>query len=88
MKKIYSFIWTVIISAVIFQTAIAQTPQYYNANSAGIGNVLPFGSLAIQGYKTQWLIGPNEYIQPTPTPAGNITKFYIYVSASGTGTYT
>lgn len=66
----------------------SQTPQHFNANSGGIGNSLPFGSLAASGYKTQWLIGPGEYIQPTPAPTGNITKFYIYMSTSGTGTYT
>jgi hypothetical protein len=65
-----------------------QTPQYYNANSGGIGNSLPFGSLAASGYKTQWLIGPGEYIQPSPAPPGDITKLYIYMSTSGTGTYT
>src|SRR4030095_8583562 len=39
------------------------------------------------GYKVQWLIGPGEYNQPTNAPAGNITKYYIYMSTAGSGTY-
>lgn len=66
----------------------SQTPQYFNANAGGIGNSLPFGSLAASGYKSQWLIGPGEYIQPSPAPPGDITKLYIYMSSSGSGTYT
>jgi hypothetical protein len=68
--------------------SLAQTPQYYNANSAGISNTLPFGSSAVTGYKTQHLIGPGEYIQPSPAPAGNITQLYIYMATTGGGTYT
>jgi hypothetical protein len=66
----------------------SQTPQYFNANSGGEGNFLPFGSMSAPGYKTHWLIGPGEYIQPSPAPRGDITKLYIYMSTSGTGTYT
>ena len=61
--------------------ALAQTPQYYNANSGGIGNSLPFANA--NGYKTQWLIGPGEFSQPSPAPSGNITKLYIYMSSTG-----
>jgi hypothetical protein len=83
---------TITISALLLLLAFtsylpAQTPQYYNANSGGIGNTLPFN--APSGYKTQWLIGPGEYSQPTPAPAGNITKLYINMSSTGgPATYT
>src|SRR4030095_7440656 len=77
-----------LISAANFNT-LSQTPQYFNANSGGIGNTLPFGSLAVTGYKIQWLIGPGEYIMPSPAPLGSITKFYIFMSANGgPATYT
>lgn len=72
----------------LLSTLYAQVPQYYNANSGGIGNLLPFGSLAASGYKCQWLIAAGEYNQPGPAPAGEITKLYINMSTSGTGTYT
>jgi hypothetical protein len=63
--------------------------MYYNNNSGGIGNTLPFGSLGAAGYKCQWLIGANEFNLPNPAPPGNaITKFYIWISATGSGTYT
>ncbi len=84
MKKIITFF---VFSFLLVVCTMSQ-PQYYNANSGGIGNSLPFGSLGINGYKTQWLIGPGEYIQPSPAPAGNITKLYIWMSTSGSGTYT
>ena len=84
MKKIIIFLTFSFLLAV----GLMSQPQYYNANSGGIGNSLPFGSLAINGYKTQWLIGPGEYIQPSPAPAGNITKLYIWMSSTGSGTYT
>src|SRR4030067_3848868 len=42
----------------------AQTPQHYNYNSAGISNTIPFNQSA--GYKSQWLIGPDEFNQRSP----------------------
>jgi hypothetical protein len=66
----------------------SQTPQYYNANTGGISNSIPFGSASISGYKSQYLMLSNEYILPSPAPAGNITKFYINMSSTGSGTYT
>ena len=62
-------------------------PQYYNYNSGGISNSIPFGSYTVSGYKSQYLMLANEYILPSPAPAGNITKFYIRMSTTGTGTY-
>ena len=59
----------------------AQTPQHYNYNSAGISNTIPFNQSA--GYKSQWLIGPDEFNQPTPAPSGDITKLYIHMASTG-----
>jgi len=86
MKKIFIVLFvTLLFAANLF----SQTPQYYNANSGGIGNSIPFGSSGVSGYKSQYLIGPGAYIQPTPAPAGNITKLYIYMaSTGGPATYT
>jgi len=78
MKKVITFF--VLIFA-FTSLLFAQTPQYYNANTGGISNSLPFGNT--NGYKNQWLIGPNEYILPTPCPAGNITKLYIFMATTG-----
>lgn len=61
----------------------AQTPQYYNANSGGIGNSIPFGSSGVNGYMAQYLMLAGEFSQPSPAPAGNITKLYIYMSSTG-----
>jgi hypothetical protein len=83
MKKITTFL----VFSFLFAVGVMAQPQYYNANSGGIGNTLPFSNAT--GYMTQWLIGPNEYIQPTQAPAGNITKFYIWMSSTGgPATYT
>jgi len=84
----YKKIFTVLFLLVFSVCAFAQTPQYYNSIAAGIGNSIPFGSTAASGYMSQYLMLPNEYYQPSPAPAGNITKFYIYMSTAGTGTFT
>jgi hypothetical protein len=85
MKKV---IMSFVLMFALTSFLLSQTPQYYNANSGGIGNTIPFGSAAASGYKSQYLMLPNEYGLPTPAPAGNITKFYIYMATAGTGTYT
>jgi hypothetical protein len=83
-KNVVTFLILLLVLTVNVQ---AQTPQYYNANSGGIGNTIPFNQAT--GYKSQWLIGPGEYSQPSPAPAGNITKLYIFMSTTGgPATYT
>lgn len=85
MKKNYRFSTrkaALIFVMLVFSASIfSQTPQYYNANSGGIGNTLPFGNSS--GYENQWLIGAGEYLLPTPAPAGSITKLYINMSSTG-----
>ena len=62
---------------------LSQTPQYYNFNSGGTGNTIPFGSTGVSGYRSQWLMMPNAYNNPSPVPPGNkITKLYIRCTAS------
>jgi hypothetical protein len=82
-EKMKRAIIALVLLFALYAGSEAQTPQYYNANSGGIGNTIPFGSTAISGYKSQYLIGPNEYLLPTPAPAGSITKLYIYMSSTG-----
>src|SRR4030095_5158210 len=86
MRKIYA-INSILLMLFFSLNIFSQTPQYYNSIASGIGNSIPFGSISITGYKVQWLIGPGEYNQPTNAPAGNITKYYIYMSTAGSGTY-
>jgi hypothetical protein len=57
---------------------MAQTPQFYNFTTVGTANSFPFNMAA--GKMVQWLIKPGEYNQPTPSTAGNITKFYFFVA--------
>jgi hypothetical protein len=75
VKKVSTyFVLMLLLTSFIF----SQTPQYYNFNSGGTGNTIPFGSTGVSGYRSQWLIMPNGYNLPTPVPSGNkITKIYI-----------
>ncbi len=89
MKRTLLFFVGILLALILSLNTFSQTPQYYNPSVAPIGNSLPFGAaLAASGYQCQWLIGPGEYSLPTPAPAGDITKLYIFMSTSGTGTYT
>jgi hypothetical protein len=57
-------------------------PPYYNYNTPVGDNSFPLNQAA--GKQCQWLVGPNEYNQPTPPlPGGAITGFYFRLS----GTY-
>jgi len=82
MKSCY-VVFIVLLVLVLGFSVVSGQPQYYNANSGGISNTLPFGSTAVTGYKTQHLIGPGEYMQPSPAPPGNITTLYIYMASTG-----
>jgi len=78
-KALTLFVLLFVLSSIAF----SQTPQYYNFNTAGTGNTIPFGSTGVSGYRSQWLLMPNAYNQPTPVPSGNrITKLYIRGAAS------
>jgi hypothetical protein len=89
MKKSYTSLTILFLMMFVIAANLpAQTPQYYNANTGGIGNTIPFGSTAVSGYKSQYLIGAGEYLLPTPALAGNITKLYINMASTGGGTYT
>jgi hypothetical protein len=81
MKKVITFF---VLMFVLSSFLLSQTPQYYNFNSGGTSNTIPFGSTGVSGYKSQWLLMPNAYNNPTPVPSGNkITKLYIRGAASG-----
>ncbi len=73
MKKIFT-----ILLLALTGMLMAQTPQFYNFTTVGTANSFPFNMAA--GKMVQWLIKPGEYNQPTPSTAGNITKFYFFVA--------
>jgi photosystem II stability/assembly factor-like uncharacterized protein len=52
-------------------------PQHYNYNTNGTNNSFPLGIAA--GKNSQWLYLAGEFNQPTPAPAGTITKFWFRV---------
>jgi photosystem II stability/assembly factor-like uncharacterized protein len=66
---------------------LAQTPQYYNYNNVGSSsNTFPFGQAA--GKAVNWLFLANDFNQPSPAPAGYITKVYFFITTGGTRTFT
>ena len=76
-KKFYLSFKNVLIFFIIALTftvnLFAQLPQYYNFNGTLGSNSFPFNSSVAAGKQVQWLVGPGEYNQPSPAPAGNIT---------------
>jgi len=69
--------------------AAAQTPQFYNFNNGTSYNSFPLNVAA--GKMVQTLVAANEFNQPAPATAGNITKFYLRISTGfplGPATYT
>jgi hypothetical protein len=88
-KLKFKNLFILIISTSFFAvSSFAQLPQYYNYSGSGANNGLPFG--ITEGMRTEWLIGPGEFNQPSPAPAGHITKLWFRVGSStqGSGTYT
>ena len=74
---------------VIIDFGYSQTPQYFNYNNGNSYNSFPLNVAA--GKMVQTLIAPGEFNQPSPAPAGNITKYYIRISTGyplGPATYT
>lgn len=79
MKHLYkSFLLFFILFTSI--SSFSQTPQYYNYNTGGATNSFPFGIPA--GKQVQLLVLPGDLNQPTPAPAGNITKVYFRMIAN------
>jgi hypothetical protein len=63
------------------------TPLYYNFTNGTSSNSFPFNVSA--GKETQYLFLAGDFVNPTPAPAGNITKVYVYMSGTGgTATFT
>lgn len=81
MKKTIA---SIVLMFLVTSFVISQTPQYYNFNTGGTGNTIPFGSTAVSGYKVVWLLMPNAFNNPGPVPTGNkITKLYIRAASGG-----
>jgi hypothetical protein len=81
MKTFYRFIFLKAVFLLLLLTfsnsLMAQLPQYYNYNTNGTNNSFPLGIAA--GKNAQWLLLAGDLSNPTPAPAGNITKFWFRV---------
>lgn len=67
-------------------TAYPNVPQYYNMTTGTSNNSFPFNVAA--GKETQYLFLPGDFGTPTPAPAGNITKVFVYMGGTGSATFT
>lgn len=92
MKKNHPLRNMITIFVLIFGISVslmAQTPQYYNYNTSAISLSFPLNQPG--GKMAQMVIPPANFWQPSQAPAGNITKFYCWISSSyplGPATYT
>lgn len=67
-------------------SAMAQTPQYYNSNAIQLPNAFPFNTAL--GKKVQMLYKPGEFNLPSPAPAGNIASLsFLIANTLGPFTY-
>jgi hypothetical protein len=58
----------------------AQTPQFYNYGTSGVGNnTLPLGTSV--GCMVQWLVQPGELNHPSLSRSGNINNIYFLLVA-------
>lgn len=73
----------------VFSLSIfAQTPQYYNYNNGTVNNSFPLN--IANGKMSQTVVPAGTFTNPTPAPAGNITKIYLRIAATyplGPATY-
>ena len=90
MKTFHKFLFgnafTVLLFLVFAGSSWAQ-PQHYNYQNVGTSsNLFPFnvtGGKAVQG-----LFLPGEFSNPSPAPAGVITRIYVYTTTTAATTYT
>lgn len=69
------------IVVLVFMLAVsltAQTPQYYNFNNGTVSNMFPLN--VANGKMSQTVVPAGTFANPTPAPAGNITKLYFRIS--------
>lgn len=64
----------------------AQTPQFYNYNTPGLGNAYPFNVAA--GKRIQVLYRAGDFNQPSPAVAGNITSVSFMIGNLSLGPFT
>jgi len=79
----------VVLVFVLAVSLSAQTPQYYNYNNGTVNNMFPLNTAG--GKMSQTVVPAATFINPTPAPAGNITKLYFRIAATyplGPATYT
>ncbi len=73
----------------ILSAGLLAQPQYYNYNNGTVQNMFPLNTSG--GKMAQMVIPPGNFYQPGPAPAGNITKFHVYINSTyplGPATYT
>ena len=63
----------------------AQTPQFYNYNTTGLGNAYPFNVAA--GKRIQVLYRAGDFNQPSPAVAGNITSVSFMIGNLSLGPF-
>lgn len=69
------------IVVLVFMLAVsltAQTPQYYNFNNGTVSNMFPLN--VANGKMSQTVVPAGTFANPTPAPAGNITKLFFRIS--------
>ena len=87
-KKLYTLV-SLLVLVMLTAVSFAQTPQFYNFNNGSVSNSFPLNQAA--GKMIQTLVAPGEFNQPSVVTAGNITKFYLFISPTyplGPATYT
>jgi Secretion system C-terminal sorting domain len=67
----------ILVMLLSYSLTLFSQPQHYNYNTNGTNNSFPLGIAA--GKNSQWLYLAGEFNQPTPAPAGTITKFWFRV---------
>jgi photosystem II stability/assembly factor-like uncharacterized protein len=76
MKKTTILFFLFFLSA----SLLAQTPQFYNYNTAGGDNSFPLNQGP--GKMVQWLVLAGEFNMPTPATSGNITSVFFRISST------
>jgi hypothetical protein len=89
MNNLNKFIFFLLLIAGLNSSLTAQTPQYYNYNTAGSANSFPWNITAGKDVQLLYLAG--DFNQPSAAPAGNIVSIAFRINESyplGPWTYT
>src|ERR1017187_8577413 len=78
MKNFLTCISILLLLAGLNSSLSAQTPQYYNYNTAGSANSFPWCIAAVKDAQLLYLAG--DLNQPSAAPAGNITSIAFRIN--------